>query len=253
MRLSKRTAVITGGGGGIGLATARLFAAEGAQVIVVDVNAPPPDTPVDFLSSDVTDPAQIENVFQVIRDRYASLDLLILSAGRPYNSTSLQMSDADWEECLSLNLKAVWQYARAAHPLLSQSSCASIVTVASAHAFRSSQRSFAYSVAKGGVLSLTRSLAVEYAPHIRVNAIIPGQIESVRTEPFFASFRDAAEARRRVLSSFPMGRLGTPEDVAKAILFLASEDAAWITGSSLTVDGGRDAAMLNLTDLEQPE
>jgi NAD(P)-dependent dehydrogenase (short-subunit alcohol dehydrogenase family) len=86
-----------------------------------------------------------------------------------------------------------------------------------------------------------------------VNAVIPGQIESVRTEPYFRSFRDPAEARRRVLSTFPMGRLGTPEDVAKAIAFLAGDDAGWITGSFLTVDGGRDAAMVDLSDLRDPE
>ena len=83
----------------------------------------------------------------------------------------------------------------------------------------------------------------------RVNAIIPGQIESVRTQPYFDSFRDPVEARRRVVSTFPLGRLGTPEDVAGAALFLASDDAAWVTGSWLTVDGGRDAAQVDLSDL----
>ena len=92
-------------------------------------------------------------------------------------------------------------------------------------------------------------MAVEYAPRIRANAIIPGQIESVRTDPYFESFSDPKEARRRVLSTFPMGRLGKPEDIAKSILFLASEDASWITGTFLHVDGGRDAALVDLSDL----
>lgn len=91
---------------------------------------------------------------------------------------------------------------------------------------------------------------MEYAPDaIRVNAIIPGQIESVRTEGHFQSFRDPEEARRRVLSTFPLGRLGTPEDIAGAALFLASDDAQWVTGIWLTVDGGRDAALVDLSDL----
>lgn len=137
--------------------------------------------------------------------------------------------------------------------MLLASGHASIVTLASAQGQRSSKNSFPYSAAKGGLLALTRTLAVEYAPHIRVNAIIPGQIESVRTEPLFESFRDPAEARRRVLATFPMGRLGKPEDVAKAILFLASDDAAWITGTFLHVDGGRDAALIDLSDLERPD
>jgi NAD(P)-dependent dehydrogenase (short-subunit alcohol dehydrogenase family) len=84
-----------------------------------------------------------------------------------------------------------------------------------------------------------------------VNAVIPGQVESVRTEPYFNSFTDPAEARRRVLSSYPLGRLGKPDDVAGAILFLASDDASWITGTFLMVDGGRDAALLNLSDLRR--
>lgn len=124
------------------------------------------------------------------------------------------------------------------------------MTVASTQGHRSNRNSFPYSAAKGGLLALTRNLAVEYAPqHIRVNAIIPGQIESVRTESFFNSFNDPAEARRRVLSTFPLGRLGKPEDVAKAALFLSSEDAAWVTGIWLVVDGGRDAALVDLSDL----
>jgi NAD(P)-dependent dehydrogenase (short-subunit alcohol dehydrogenase family) len=126
----------------------------------------------------------------------------------------------------------------------------SIVTTASTQGYRSNNRSFPYSAAKGGLLGLTRNLAVEYAPdRIRVNAIIPGQIESVRTEGYFNSFTDPNEARRRVLSTFPLGRLGQPDDIAKAALFLASEDAEWITGIWLVVDGGRDAALVDLSDL----
>jgi meso-butanediol dehydrogenase/(S,S)-butanediol dehydrogenase/diacetyl reductase len=132
-----------------------------------------------------------------------------------------------------------------------QSGHASIIAVASAQGQRSGKRSFPYSAAKGGLLALTRTLAVEYAPHIRANAIIPGQIESVRTEPYFESFRDPAEARRRVLASFPMRRLGKPEDIAGAVAFLASDDARWMTGSWLTVDGGRDAALVDLSDLQK--
>jgi NAD(P)-dependent dehydrogenase (short-subunit alcohol dehydrogenase family) len=127
----------------------------------------------------------------------------------------------------------------------------SVVNIASMQGYRSNKTSFPYSAAKGGLLALTRNLAVEYAPQqIRVNAIIPGQIESVRTEGYFNSFSDPAEARGRVLSTFPLGRLGKPEDVAKAALFLASDDAEWITGIWLVVDGGRDAALVDLTDLK---
>jgi NAD(P)-dependent dehydrogenase (short-subunit alcohol dehydrogenase family) len=101
------------------------------------------------------------------------------------------------------------------------------------------------------LLALTKAMAVEYAPEVRVNAIVPGQIESVRTAAYFEKFRDPALARRRVEQTFPLRRLGTPEDIAKAARFLASDDAAFITGTILHVDGGRHAAMPDLSDLER--
>jgi meso-butanediol dehydrogenase / (S,S)-butanediol dehydrogenase / diacetyl reductase len=243
MRFSDKIVVVTGGARGIGRATVEAFESEGASVVVADLLA---DSPVD-----VADTNQVQALFRGVQERYGRLDVLVANAGKPYSNTTLRATEEDWEQCLAANLKSVWLCAREAFPLLREAGgSASIVTVASYHGLRSSKSSFPYSAAKGGVLALTRSLAVEYAPQIRVNAVIPGQIESVRTEPFFGSFRDPAEARRRVLSTFPMGRLGKPEDIAKAILFLASNDASWITGTFLTVDGGRDAAMLDLSDLK---
>lgn len=233
--------VVTGSGRGIGKATADAFAAEGAVVIGAELDSPEP--------VDVTDDKQIAAFFTAIGEKHGRLDTLVCNAGRPWSSTTLNSTETDWQACVDLNLKSAWLCAKAAHPLLMKSDRASIVAVASAQGQRSNRSSFPYSAAKGGLLALTRSMAVEYAPRIRANAIIPGQIESVRTEPYFASFRDPEEARRRVLSTFPMGRLGKPEDIAKAILFLASEDASWITGTFFHVDGGRDAALVDLSDL----
>src|SRR6185437_1336682 len=136
-----------------------------------------------------------------------------------------------------------WLGARAAYPLLRKSGHGSIVVVASIQGEYAGKNTFPYSAAKGGLLALTRSLAIEYAPDIRVNAVVPAQGESVRTEPNFAKFRDPEEARRRVCASYPLGRIGKPEDVAYAIAFLASDEAAWITGASLHVDGGWTAAL----------
>ena len=259
LRLEDRIVVVTGAGRGIGLATARLFVAEGARVVVAELDPSlardaaaalgPAALPV------VTDVSRAEDVralFEQVESRFGRLDALVSNAGRLYQMTSLTATEEDWESCLDVNLKSAWLCARAAHPLLAASGRGSIVAVASTQGLRANKTSFPYSAAKGGLLALTRTLAVELAPQVRVNAVIPGQIESVRTEPFFASFRDPAEARRRVLSTFPMRRLGTPEDIAKAICFLSSDDAAWITGTFLTVDGGRDAAMLDLSDLREP-
>ncbi len=255
MRLENKIAVITGGGSGIGRASAKLFAAEGAWVVIAEINeaqAQQVATEIGAralaIPTDVTNEDSINALFAEVKSRCGKLDILISNAGRPWQSTSLTATNEDWEACLNLNLKSAWLCARAAHPLMPDGG--SIVTIASTQGYRSNNRSFPYSAAKGGLLGLTRNLAVEYAPdRIRVNAIIPGQIESVRTEGYFNSFTDPTEARRRVLSTFPLGRLGTPEDIAKAALFLASDDAEWVTGIWLTVDGGRDAALIDLSDL----
>jgi NAD(P)-dependent dehydrogenase (short-subunit alcohol dehydrogenase family) len=255
MRLQNKIAVITGGGSGIGRATARLFASEGAQVVIAEINEAQAQAVSQeigatalAIATDVTDEQSVAALFAQVQAQFGQLDILISNAGRPWQSTSLTATNEDWEACLNLNLKSAWLCARAAHPLMQ--SGGSIVTVASTQGYRSNRQSFPYSAAKGGLLGLTRNLAVEYAPdRIRVNAIIPGQIESIRTEGYFNSFTDSVEARRRVLSTFPLGRLGKPEDVARAALFLASDDAEWITGIWLTVDGGRDAALVDLSDL----
>ncbi|MDX2153741.1 MAG: SDR family oxidoreductase [Bryobacteraceae bacterium] len=250
-RFSGWNVVVTGAGRGIGFATAELFSAEGARVTIVDIDPALAEAAAAKLNAahavlDVSHGDQVEAFFAGL----TSLDTLICNAGRLYSTTTLAASEEDWNASHDVNAKSAWLCARAAHPLLSKSAHASIVTVASAQGLRSSRRSFPYSASKGSLIALTRSLAVEYAPAIRVNGILPGQIESVRTEPYFASFKNPEEARRRVLSTFPMRRLGKPEDIAQAIAFLASPAASWITGTLLTVDGGRDAALLDLSDLE---
>lgn len=244
----EKIAVVTGAARGIGYATARLLASRGARVFAADLLPTANEKCFDEIPTDVTDRKQVRDLFQRIQTECGRLDILVINAGKPCRSTSLTSSEQEWEECLALNLKSAWYCAREAYPLLRAAGQAAIVTVASIHAVRSARDSFPYGPAKAGILALTRSLACEYAPYIRVNAVVPGQIESIRTEPYFALFRDPEEARMRVIRSYPMGRLGKPEDVASAIAFLASDEAAWITGASLQVDGGWNASFDDLSD-----
>lgn len=228
--------VVIGGLRGIGLAIAEQLRAEDGQVLVGDV--------LDG-SCDAAQPGEVARFFAPI----ATVDVLVCVAGRLWTGAAESTSVEDFRECQAVNLESVWHCVRAALPKLRESSAASVVTIPSYQAIRPGPESFPYAVAKGGLISMTRALAVELAPKVRVNGIIPGQIESVRTAAYFAQFRDPEEARRRTIESFPMRRLGTPEDIAKAAAFLASRDAAWITGTILYVDGGRDAAGLDLRSL----
>jgi meso-butanediol dehydrogenase / (S,S)-butanediol dehydrogenase / diacetyl reductase len=237
-RFENRHCVVTGGGRGIGAAVTELLRGEGGIVHVADV--------LDG-SCDVTQPSQVEAFFREL----VALDVLVCVAGKLTSGTAEGTSLEAWRDCQAVNLESVWNCVRAALPLLRRSGQGSIVTIPSYQALRPGKANFAYAVAKGGLISMTRALAVELAPGIRVNGVLPGQIESVRTAEYFSQFRDPEEARRRTLQSFPMGRLGQPLDIAKAVAFLASPDAAWITGTMLTVDGGREAAGLDLSDLKE--
>ena len=245
----RKIAVVTGGGRGIGRATADLLAERGTAVTIAYLHFPALGTGLDEIQADVTREQDVRRLFQHVRERHGRLDMLVINAGRPYSSTTLTSNEEEWNECLNLNLKSAWYCTREAHALLATDGGGSIVTVASIQGQWGGRNTFPYSAAKGGLLALTRSLAVEFAPGIRVNAVVPAQIESVRTEPYFASFRDPQQARQRAIAAYPMGRLGKPEDVARAIAFLASEEASWITGAFLMVDGGWSAALPDLTDL----
>ncbi len=228
--------VVSGGARGIGAALVAILEDEGAIVHVADqLDA----------SCDVSSPASIDNYFRAL----PRVDKLFCVAGALFNGTAESTSAADWRACLAVNLESVWLCVQAALPALRKSSEASILTIPSYQALRPGPATFPYSVAKGGLISMTRALAVDLAPQIRVNGVMPGQIESSRTEAYFAQFHDPQAALARTLESFPLRRLGRPSDVAKAAAFLGSKDAEWITGTILTVDGGRDAAGLDLSSL----
>jgi NAD(P)-dependent dehydrogenase (short-subunit alcohol dehydrogenase family) len=251
-RLQGKVAVITGAGSGIGRVAASLFAAEGAQVVVADVMGDHAEAAVADIEGaggtatavtvDVSDEAQVGAMIDRAVSAYGGVHVLFNNAGIfPADDGGILDTPPDtWEKVMEVNLKGVWLGCRAAVPAMLDSGGGSIINVASFVALvGAATAQMAYTASKGGVLAMTRELAVEYARKgIRANSICPGPIET----PLLAELLSDPARRQRRLVHIPMGRFGRPEEIAKAALFLASDDASFVTGSALVVDGGITAA-----------
>ena len=237
-RLAGKIAVITGAASGIGAATAHLFAEHGAQVTGLDLDPPAsPDARVDYRLADITDSKAVNAVIAEVISRHGRLDALINNAGADVFSDPLALDDADWERCLSLNLKGAWNVIRAALPSMLAQGAGAIVNIASVHGHKIIPGAFPYPVAKHGLIGLTRSLGIEYAARgIRVNSISPGLILVPRIE---AWFEREPGSRERQTALLPPRRIGRPEEVAYTALFLAGDEARFINATDILVDGGR--------------
>ena len=251
-RLAGKVALITGGGSGMGRAAAELFASEGARVVVADVVEEAGSAAVDavhraggtagFVRADVSQMRDCEGMVQYAMDTYGALHVLYNNAGvfPADDGGVLDTPEPTWQRVMEINLKGVWLGCKAGIPALLASGGGSIVNVASFVAFvGAATAQIAYTASKGGVLSMTREIAVEYGRQgIRANALCPGPIET----PLLAELLSDPARRARRMVHIPMGRLGRAEELAKAALFLASDDSAYMTGASLIVDGGITAA-----------
>ncbi len=251
-RLDGKVAVITGAGSGIGRVAAALFASEGAQVVVADVVAADAESAVAEIEAtgaaatavvvDVADEGQVAGMIAAAVDTYGGLHVLFNNAGifPDDDGGVLDTPPSTWQKVMDVNLKGVWLGCRAAVPAMLQSGGGSIVNVASFVALMGAATAqVAYTASKGGVLAFTRELAVEYARRgIRANSICPGPIET----PLLAELLADPARRERRLVHIPIGRFGRPEEIARAALFLASDEASFVTGSALVVDGGITAA-----------
>lgn len=249
-RLQDRIAVVTGSGNGIGRAIAEHFAAEGAFVYVTDVDSAAATAVADGLKSkglqaasatmDVSKGQDVTALMRLIASEQGRVDVLVSNAGLNVRSDFRHLSDADWVKIREVNLDGVVRMARDGFDLLRASPHASLINVASIMGSKGLRQLAGYSATKGAVVALTRALAVEYAPfNIRVNALSPGFVETALTERVLRNQMFEKWLIDRTL----LKRLGTVDDIAKAALFLASDDSAYMTGSELVVDGGMTAGL----------
>jgi NAD(P)-dependent dehydrogenase (short-subunit alcohol dehydrogenase family) len=243
MRLMNKVALITGGGRGIGRAIAQSFAREGARVFAIDISttATNPDEPgseprhvIRNLQADV---ANQESLLEALDKISGHIDILVNNAGINTHPASLvETSVAEWNRIVAGNLTSVYQVSHAVIPRMSVGGC--ILNIGSILGFRAAKSCSAYMSSKGGILALTKSMAIDYAPALRVNCIAPGAVETPMLAAYLSRCADPEAERQKILAGIPLARLGRPEDIAKAAVFLASEDAAWITGTTLVIDGG---------------
>ncbi|MGQ5260187.1 3-oxoacyl-ACP reductase [Micromonospora sp. ZYX-F-536] len=243
-RLQDRVAVVTGAGSGIGLATVRRFAAEGARVVCVDIDAAAGERAAqecggEFVATDVADEAAVRDLFDGVADRHGRVDIAFNNAGiSPPDDDSILDTGLDaWERVLRVNTTSVYLCCKYAIPHMRRQGKGSIINTASFVALMGAATSqIAYTASKGGVLAMTRELGVQFAREgIRVNALCPGPVATPLLLELFAA--DPERAARRLVH-VPMGRFGQPEEIAAAVAFLASDDASFMTAAQFVVDGG---------------
>lgn len=243
-RLAGKVAVITGGASGIGLATARRFAAEGAKVVIADMDPVSGQRAADevggnFVQVNVADEEQVNSLFETVFKMHGSVDIAFNNAGiSPPDDDSIETTEMPaWQKVQDVNLKSVYLCCRAALKYMTQQGSGSIINTASFVAVMGSATSqISYTASKGGVLAMSRELGVQFARQgIRVNALCPGPVNTPLLQELFA--KDPERAARRLIH-IPMGRFADPDELAAAVAFLASDDSSFITGSTFLVDGG---------------
>jgi 3-oxoacyl-[acyl-carrier protein] reductase len=244
MDLSGKIALITGGAQGIGLSIARELAGRGVDLALADINLPKVEETAGRLAADTgrqviglkMDVSKLEEVEEGIKktiDKYARLDILVNNAGVTRDGLLMRMSDADWDLVLAINLKGTFNCTKAVSRIMLKQRSGRIINISSVVGLMGNAGQANYSASKAGVIGLTKTSARELAGRgITVNAVAPGFIKTAMTDAL------SEEARQKLQALIPLGRLGEPEDVAKAVAFLASDEAAYITGHVLTVDGG---------------
>jgi NAD(P)-dependent dehydrogenase (short-subunit alcohol dehydrogenase family) len=252
MKLKGKAAMITGGGSGIGRATARLFAQAGARVAIADINSAggeetrglitAEEGEAFFVHADVAKVSDAESLIRTVVERFGRLDIVVNNAGVELPKSLLDTSEEDWERVITIDLKGVYFVSKYAVAEMVKCGGGAIVNISSGAGILGFPMMTAYCAAKGGVVALTRAIAIEYARQgIRVNCICPGVVDTPMSRWFFSSLPNPEEVRRHFEAQTPVGRFAAPEEIAQTILFLASDDASFLTGTVIPVDGGFSA------------
>ena len=248
-RLEGKRVVVTGAAQGIGLAIAEAFLGEGASLFLIDRDGDLLATEagrlraaggmVGYATADITDADAIEQTVAAAAREIGQPNALVNNAGVNVFFEPLKLSDADWQRCFDINLKGAWNCSKAVLPGMIEAGGGVILNIASTHAFTVIPHTFPYPVAKHALLGMTKALGLEYAGQgVRVNALAPGYVRTQKAVEYWNSFPDPVAAEAETMKLHPGGRIATPEEIAKAALFMISDECPFMNATCLTVDGG---------------
>ena len=241
--IDKKIAIVTGGGGGIGGAVVRRFAREGAKLAVVDIDPEAAKATASELTAqgsdaipvvaDVTKKPSVQKMMQNVLDRWSRIDILVNVAGGAERKPVVEMTVADWDYVVDMNLKSAFLCSQAALPAMLKQKYGKIVNISSIYGFTGNTTRSSYAAAKAGVAAFTKSLALEVVDDgINVNAVAPGRVTTPRVRNRYSD-----EAWAAAVAQVPMGRAGTPEEIASAVLFLAADENSYVTGQTIHING----------------
>lgn len=249
MKLAHKSAVITGAAAGIGRATSILFARQGARVAAVDIDREPLGSLVKEIAAfggeakaivaDVANASDVDAAVSSVIEFFGRIDILFNNAGLVPSGKIHEITEQDWDRSMAVGAKSVYLFSRRVVPILQKQGGGVILNMSSAVVLRSVPNRAAYAAAKGAVLALTRSMALDYVKdNIRINCLCPGTVDTPSLRDRLSALGDANVARKQFEARQPMGRLGTAEEIAEAALYLVSDGASFVTGTAFSIDGG---------------